>query len=62
MMSTGIRIMLHIPKRKVDGTLKTSSLKKSKINCPNAKWSNYSFYPTNKLRIPVDKEAIKKRS
>jgi hypothetical protein len=54
--------MLHIPKRKVDGTLKTSSLiknPKSTVQMQNGQ--TIHFIRQNKLRIPVDKEAIIKK-
>jgi hypothetical protein len=31
---------------------------KNKIYSWYAKWTDNSFYPTNKIRIPVDKDAI----
>jgi hypothetical protein len=53
---------VHIPKQKADGEIKISwILLKTKIYSWYAKWTDNSFYPTNKIRIPVDKDAIIKK-
>jgi hypothetical protein len=54
-------IMFHSHSKTESRYIKTSSiLLKPKIDC-YAEWTNDTLYPTNKIRIPVDKSSIIKK-